>query len=410
MISGTIKTGSYVLCILICALSCREAEMKTVTVSVTMDHNRTIVEAEIQKPDSSWRPVRLWIDSGNPEFLLTTELARDLGLDSTSSATKDDELTTDRFLRPRGVQIGTMPIDFSGINVTVLDDPQWLFKTMDCEANLPSTVLKRYHVVFDYPALLITLSEPGGIDPKGVRCDARINPVTGIVQLDALICDDSLSLALDNGASYSFLSESVFNHTIESNANLRTINGAVGCANIWGWWPREDEWPMTRIPRMQWGDVVLEDVGIVGLPNYFRDGSGLFDWYSKKSAYPVDGLLGPNAFKCFRVGIDYQNSAVYFEKITETEKHDLDIVGITVRVETDGRYRIVGIAQVDGEPTTAGVEPGDIIIGIDGIGMTGATMGTVVDALRGNPGDMHTLEVDRKGERFTVEATVRRFL
>ena len=79
-------------------------------------------------------------------------------------------------------------------------------------------------------------------------------------------------------------------------------------------------------------------------------------------------------------------------------------------METDGRYRIVGIAQVDGEPTTAGVEPGDIIIGIDGIGMTGATMGTVVDALRGNPGDMHTLEVDRKGERFTVEATVRRFL
>jgi len=395
---------------LLCPLSCREAHVKSITVPITLDHNRMIVEAEIQKPDSSWRTVRLWIDSGNPDFLLTTRLIHELGVDSSTIDTENKDLTTDQIIRPFGVRIGTMPLDFSGINVTLLDDPQWLFKTMDCDANLPSTVLKHYHIVFDYPSLLLTLSEPGGIDPEGVQCPARINPVTGIVQLDALIYGDSLSLALDNGASYSFLSETAFHHIIERDANLKPINGAVGCANIWGWWPQEDEWPITRIPRMRWGDVALEDVAIVGLPNYFRDGSGLFDWYSKKSAYPVDGLLGPNAFKSFRVGIDYLNSMVYFEKTAESERHDLDIVGITVRVEIDGMYRIVGIAHIDDEPTVPGVEPGDIIVGIDGRATTGATMGTVVDALRGNPGDTHILEIERAGDVFTVETTVRRFL
>jgi hypothetical protein len=37
-------------------------------------------------------------------------------------------------------------------------------------------------------------------------------------------------------------------------------------------------------------------------------------------------------------------------------------------------------------------------------------MGTVVDALRGTPGDIRILELRRNGEWFTIEARVERFL
>jgi hypothetical protein len=47
---------------------------------------------------------------------------------------------------------------------------------------------------------------------------------------------------------------------------------------------------------------------------------------------------------------------------------------------------------------------------VDNLETTGATMGTVVDALRGTPGDVRILVLERNGERFRVEANVERFL
>ena len=76
-------------------------------------------------------------------------------------------------------------------------------------ANLSSTVLKRYQVVFDYPARTLTIAKPGTLAHRGVRAPAAVNPETGIVQIDAVIDGDSLSFALDMGASYSFVDADV---------------------------------------------------------------------------------------------------------------------------------------------------------------------------------------------------------
>ena len=40
----------------------------------------------------------------------------------------------------------------------------------------------------------------------------------------------------------------------------------------------------------------------------------------------------------------------------------------------------------------------------------GSTMGPVVDALRGSPGDVRVLELERGGNTFTVETKVKRQL
>lgn len=392
-------------CLLFVLPSCAVKSAGSVTVPIVLDHNRMLVDAEFQRNDGEWRTTRLWVDTGNPDFFMNEALARDLGIDL-SEAEEKTENGRFEVAPPTGVRIGGLPIRLEGVKSYVVYQPPWLFSTMHNDANLPSTVLKQYQVVFDYPELRLIIAEPGNLEPQGVRAPASVHPATGIVQIDAVIDGDSLSFALDNGASYTFTSEEVLARVSRRHPSWPRTIGAVGCANIWGWWPEEPKWLVMRLPEMQWGSITLSEVGFVGLPEAFP----LATWYSQKTAHPVDGLLGPNAFKAFRVMIDYADSAVYFEKRAEFDSYDMDLVGLTLRPEADGSYQVIGVIERHGKPVVADIEPGDELLRVDDIIVRGATMGTVVDALRGTPGDIHVLELQRNGERFTVEARVERIL
>jgi len=108
--------------------------------------------------------------------------------------------------------------------------------------------------------------------------------------------------------------------------------------------------------------------------------------------------------------------AVYFEKAAGPEgaaalaAHDMDLVGLAVRPEPDRSYSVIAAATKDEKPSVAGVEPGDKLLEVDGLKATDATMGTVIDALRGAPGDTRSLLLERNGKRFEVVARVERFL
>ena len=411
------KTGfgwllAAVVCVLPLLASPEEERITSVTVPVVLDHNRMLVDAELQRKDGTWRKARLWVDTGNPDFFISETLARDMGVDLSAAGEKtaDGKVPELEVPPPTGVRIGGMPLSFQGVRSKVMFEPRWLFSTMHNEANLPSTVLRQFQVVLDYPGLRLTLAEPGKVKPRGVRAPASVHPKTGIVQIDAVIDGDRFSFALDNGASYSFVSHELLERLSQQHPGWPRSTGALGCANIWGWWPEEPAWPILRIPEIQWGSVRLAGVGIVGLPKFFPNGAGIGEWYSQKTARPVDGFLGPNAFKAFRVEIDYANGAVYFEKGAELDSHDLDLVGLTLRPEEDGSYQVIGVARKDGKPAVEGVSPGDKLLEIGALKATGATMGTVVDALRGKPGDVRTLVLERNGKTFKVEAKVERFL
>lgn len=403
---------SAIGCVFLLVISCRQTRIGSGTVPVSLDHNRMLVDTEIQRKDGSWRQARLWIDTGNPDFFISESLALDLGIDLSAAKEKTGEVNVSSLEvpTPSGVRIGGMPLNFSGVKSKVMFGPRWLFNTMHNDANLPSTVLMQYQVIFDYPGLHLSLAEPGTLRPRGVQLPASVHFQTGIVQIDVVVASDTLSLALDNGASYSFVSEDVLARLYDQHPDWPRRTGAVGCANIWGWWPDEGSWPVMRLPEIQCGAVHLADVGIVGLPNFFPNGIGLGEWYSQKTARAVDGFLGPNFLKAYRVELDYQNQAVYFDKGTEFNSYDMDLVGITLRPEVDGSYQVIGIASKDGKEAVEGVEPGDILLKIDNLAVTGATMGTVVDALRGKPGDIRILLVERKNQQFRIEAKVERFL
>ena len=88
----------------------------------------------------------------------------------------------------------------------------------------------------------------------------------------------------------------------------------------------------------------------------------------------------------------------------------MDLVGLTLGPAPGGRWVVLGVSRRDGKPVVEGAEEGDVLLEVDGRTLTGATMGTAVDALRGRPGDVRTLVVERKGARVTVPAAVKRLL
>lgn len=387
-----------------------EKAATSATVPMILDHNRMLVDAQFIQKDGVSISARLWVDSGNPDFLMSEALARKLGIDLTDAEKKIArgrlEVTP-----PENLCIGKVRLNFDGVKSYVVFAPAWMFGTMHNDANLPSTVLKRYHVIFDYPRKQFTLAESGAVKPQGGRCDAAIHPATGIVQVDAVIDGDNYSFALDNGASYSFTSIDIFEKLFKRHPDRPRMLGAAGCANMWGWWPpNEAEWPVTRIAGFKWGSASVENAGIVGLPNIFGEGKTVGDWYSRKTARPVDGFLGANILKAFRVEIDYKNSAVYFEKALGFDTNDMDTVGITIRPLDDGRYDVLGVVQKDDKPAVEGINKEDILVKIDSLETTGQTMGTVSDALRGKPGDIKTLTLERDGKSIVVKATVKRLL
>ena len=391
--------------------SCGGTDNQSAVVPMKLDHNRMLVNAEMQRADGTWRTVLLWVDTGNPEFIMSPSLARDLGIDLSETEQPNGEPTV-RALEvppPDSIRIGNLLLDFSGVRSSVLFQPAWLFSTMHCDANLPSTVLNRYHVIFDYPRSECTLSPSTTIKPRGVRTEASIDTVTGIVQIDAMIDGKSFSFALDNGASYSFVSGNIARKLVDDHPQWPHATGAVGCANIWGWWPEEPSWPMVRLPEIDWGGVKLKEVALAGLPDFFG-GRSLGECYSTKTARPVDGFLGPNALKAFRIEIDYVNGAVYFEQGSEFDTHDLDVVGLTLQPQPDSSYLIIGVADTNGPASAPGPQSGDILIQIDSFKTTGATMGAVTDALRGRSGDVKTLSLERDGRQLTAHVTVRRWL
>jgi hypothetical protein len=394
-----------ILCLLPSGAHAQSPAPASVTVPFVLDHNRMFVDAEIRRADGTWRAARLWVDTGEPRFSMSEALARDLGVDLSGLA------DTPNVPPPAHVRIGGMPIDFTGVECRVGGAPAWMFTAMRNDGHLSSRVLQRYQVVFDYPARRLTIASPGSLPHRGVRAPAAVDSKTGIVQIDAVVDGDSLSFALDMGASYSFVDSSVLARLVERHPELPRMTGALGCANMWGWWPPgEQNATVARVSEIMWGPVRLAGVGVVGVPAVAPGGPTLGAWYSRKTARPVSGFLGPNAFKAFRVEIDYAGGAVYFEKTAEIDTFDMDLAGLTLRPEDDGSYSVLGVSSKNGRTAVEGVEPGDELLRIGDLETTGATMGTVVDALRGKPGEIRILILRRGGNTFRIEAEVARFL
>jgi hypothetical protein len=379
-----------------------------VTVPAAIDHNRIVINADVQLPDGSTQRVHAWVDNGNPDLYLSRRLATLLGL-AVSCNGNDQECTAPP---PRAIIVGGMVIPLTGakeakIPLKPVNAAAVLASGMSVEINLPASVLRHYDVLVDFPGHKFSIGAPGTIQFRGPSGKVQINVESGLIQVPSQIEKGKYNLALDLGSGVSFLSGDVFDKLASAHPDWPHMTGAVGSANLWG---RDEElkWKVMRMDRAQYGPLFLANLVVIEFP---ADAMNLL---AKRAGVPTAGLIGSNSLLNYRVGIDYAHSTVYFEFGRNFNFPDFDVIGLTLRPEDDGRFTILGIAEFEGKPAVAqgpdGVQAGDHLVAVDGIPVDGSTMGQVWAMLGGTPGQDRTLTVERGGKQFTVTAKVQHFL
>jgi hypothetical protein len=369
---------------------------RPIEVPLVFDHGRLLVEAEVQLPDGSWTEARLWIDTGAPELIVEDSMAKRLG----------------GSLRTRGggpgfsLRLGGAELDLSSVTRVGMA-PTWIWAATGAQANLPATVLAKYRPAFDFPAGRLVLSKPGQGQGLGERIPASVRADTGIVAIESSIGGGSFNMAIDLGASYTFIDAEELSQAPGYPGAWPRIKGSAGEANMWGWFfPREEDWEVVRPDSILIGGTRIEGAALVALPR--SSVGGLGPWYSAKTAAPVSGFLGPNVFKAFRVEIDYAGGAVWLEKKGEIRGFDMDTVGLAIRPDGDGGYSVSAVARRGGEYLVPSLARGDRILSVDGHTLSGLTMGAAAALLRGKVGERREILAERGGKRFTVGAIVMR--
>lgn len=379
-----------------------QSEPTSVTVPAAIDHNRVVVNADVPLPNGGTERVRVWVDNGNPDLYLSRRLATLLGL----AVTCDDKECSAP--PPPEIKVGGMTIPLSGVKqakipLKPVNAASVLAPGMNVEVTLPSSILRHYDVLIDFPGRKFSIGRPGTIVFRGPSGKVQVNAENGLIQVPSQIENKKYNLALDIGASISFLSEELFDKLAAAHPDLPHMIGAVGPANMWGL-DDEKKWKVMRVDRVQYGPLFLANTVVVDFPK------DRMEFFTKRAGVPTAGLLGSNALLNYRVGLDYTHSTVYFEFGRMFNFPDFDVIGVILRPEDDERFTILGVADFEGKSSVDGIQVGDHLVAVDGIPVQGSTMGQVWNMLRGTPGQERKLSIERGGRQFNVAATVQHFL
>ena len=388
--------------ILLLSLSCAA---QSATVPVTLDHNRIIIDVYLPLPDGTQKRVRGWVDNGNADLWLTENAAKLMGLQPTADP-KDSQILDAKVktvAAPKDVVIGGVKVSFSGVKEAKMTTAESIAPGSSAEINLPSTVLRNYDVVMDYVDREFTIAAPGQAKFTGKAAKVFVNPPNGLVQIPATIAGKPYQLALDLGSCFSMLASEPFQQLAKDNPKWPRNTGSVGTEIFWGM-PEEAKTRSLRIPAIDYGPVKLPEVGVEELPQDF------LAFFRQRAGAETSGLIGANALLNFRVGIDYAHSAVYFDQRGDYIAPGIDVIGLTLRPELDGRYTIIGVPDYEGKPAVPEARAGDVLVAIDNVPAKGSTMGQIWSLLGGDPGETRALTLEREGKQITVKATVRRFL
>ena len=377
-------------------------EAKAVTVPAVIDHNRVLIRVDVKLPDGSTQTVRAWVDNGDPDLYVSRRLATLLGLDVKCG---DEECSSPP---PSEIVVGGMSIPLTAVKEAKIplrppDQAAVLALGMNAEINIPSSVLRHYDVLVDFVERKFSIGAPGTIHFQGSAGKVQVGRENGLIEVPSQIEGKKYNLALDVGSCISFLSEDLFDKLATAHPDWPHMTGAVGSADMWGA-PEETSWKVVRMDRVQYGPLFLTSVPMVSLAK------PILEFFQKRAGMQTVGLIGSNMLLNYRVGLDYAHSTVYFDLGRTYKFPDFDVVGLILRPEGDGQFTILGVADFEGKPSVAGVQPGDHLLAVNSLPVTGSSMGQLWSMLGGTPGQERKLTIERTGREFTVSATVQHFL
>ena len=162
---------------------------------------------------------------------------------------------------------------------------------------------------------------------------------------------------------------------------------------------------MLRITGASLGPLDLTAFAAVGRPN------GTFEkWMSQMMPAPIVGSIAGNVLRSYRVEIDYAAGAVYLEQTGKPDPYDMDIVALTLIRRGDGALIVSGASSGNAPEVVSAIQPGDRLLQIDETDATGLVLSEAAGKLRGTPGQVHNLTLERAGKTFKVRAPVVRLL
>jgi hypothetical protein len=216
-----------------------------------------------------------------------------------------------------------------------------------------------------------------------------------MAQIAANLGGEVVQLALDTGSAGTWITQAL----VDRHPQWPVAKGAAGSANFFGF-AFEAEGQLVRVPDLCLGSLVLRTTGALGLDQT------IFDGYSRKTVAPVQGFIGGNILKGFRIEMDLPAQMSWWTPGPAEGAESFDMVGLTLRPLPEGGLMVVGVVQKDGKPCVDGVESGDRLLRVDALDVTRATMGETIQALRGRPGDSRTLHLEHAGKPRVVRAKI----
>jgi hypothetical protein len=383
------------------------------------------VDLDFVRPDGRIRKARAFVNMGAVGVVLNGPLYRELGADKAVTLKLGNVPVR---IDPRAVQTLQQANSFT-ISINPFHPPAHapagpppageedamaaLSGPLHVEAELPSGVLQNFVVVADYGARTLTFASPDAVTPQGIAVPFRLNPKTGFMTVDLVIDGEKHAMVIDDGGSYSVLRREAVSDLISDHPGWTISDTAIGEANLTMDGSGLDaNSPVLRLPDADIGPLHMEKIGLagMGMGSFFgrMAGGWFWDFYSEKAGERVDGWIGGNVLKGFRITFDYAHHMSYWLKQSELDPHDLDQVGLTLE-HAKGGYAIAAIATKNGQPSVAGVQVKDIVVRIGDLVTATATHGQILTALHGKPGDKRTLQILRDGKTITVEASVTAF-
>ena len=397
-------TGAFVVLILT-AIAVAQSGPQSVTVPAAFDQGRIVIDVDLPLPNGTTERVRGWVDNGAPDLCMNQRVAALLGLNLSCDGPVCSAPPKSAGA-PLEVAIGGMKVQLSPMTeIKVPRGKPAIGPGMSAEINIPSTILRNYDVVIDFPGREFTIGVPGSLKFNGIKSKMLVNASNGLIQLPSKIDNKNYGLGLDLGSSASFLTEELFGKLSSAHPNWAHLTGAVGPFNT-GEQGDEPKWKLMRVDRIQYGPLFLTDVAVANWPTDLPNVRNT----EAHGRIPGAGLLSSEALLNYRVGLDYAHSTVYFDIARTVKLPDFDVIGLILRPEDDNRFTIVGVADFEGKPSVPDVQAGDHLIAVGDNPIAEFTLGQVWSLLEGAPGQERKLTVERAGKRFTVAAKVQHFL
>jgi hypothetical protein len=392
------KAASVLLAAAAMALASFAAEAGPGTAKLEFDHGRMIVELELRRADGSWRAARAWIDTGGTDMTLSEPLARDLGIDLPALPAAANGAWKANVPLP-ALRLAGVPLDVQGMAFSVRPG-RFPMPGIPADCVLVPRCLRKLHVVFDGPERTLAVARPGAVIPRGEAVPCRVHPLTGLFMVEATVAGEEVALGVDTGSAGTWVSDRLVSAWSSRFPGRPQATGAAGSTNFFGF-PFEANGLLALMPPLAIGAMAVSgEVAVLGLDQ------GLFDWYAQKSAAPVAGFLGAGLISRCRLEVDFSGQMSWWTVGPEPAARDLDIVPLTLRAEADGSYAVAGVVQRGGRPLLDSVRAGDRLLAVDGMETAGVTMGRVVAALRGKPGEPRRLLLERAGTRLAERVSV----